>query len=70
MLISCIFGQGKRIEGEGKTENPYLGDGANIYHNFDYRNRNGTYKLIAEDQQCIFGGTNQLYYKEIIKIYF
>ena len=31
------------------------------------RNRNGTNKIIVNGDQCIFGGTNGLYYTEIKK---
>ena len=46
------------MEGEGER----LGGCNKIY---------GTnkYKLIEKGQQCIFGGTNQLYYKETKKIF-
>ena len=36
-----------------------------IYHNWSYRNKNGANKLIEPHEIYNFGGTNQLYYKEI-----
>ena len=48
---------------EGEKEN------TKIYHNCKYRNRNGTNKLIQLGEMCIFGGTSQLYYKNIKQNY-
>lgn len=49
------------MEGEGEREGQGIGECDKTYHNFNYKVSN---KLIEEGQQYIFGGTNQLYYKE------
>ena len=59
-LISSIVGRGKR-EGEREGQAEGLGVCNKIYHNC---NQKMTNKLIEEGQQYIFGGANQLYYKE------
>ena len=40
-----------------------------FYQNCSYRNRNGTNKMIVNGDQCIFGGTIELYHIEIKKTF-
>ena len=61
--LDNLFGKekrGKNMEKGGKLS-------LKIYRNCNYRNRSRTNKLIEPGNQCIFGGTDQLYYKKIGK---
>ena len=53
--LGSLFGKGKRRKDMEKEEEL----GTKIYHNCDYRNKNGSNKLKEPSKQCIFGGTNQ-----------
>ena len=63
-VIDTFFCRGQR---NGKRKRRKRGNKTFFYQNCSYRNRNRTNKMIVKGEQCIFGGTDELYYIEIKK---